>query len=38
MASDLRHRMRALLQDAFQRGRRIVDFDRSQRVYLLSSG
>ena len=37
-ASDLRQTMRVLLQDAFQSGRRIVDFDRSQRVYLLSAG
>lgn len=35
-AADLRHGLRELLQAAFAESRRIVDFDRKARVYLLS--
>lgn len=37
-AQDLRLRLRAQLQDAFARGNRIVDFDRTTRRYLVARG
>lgn len=35
-ARDLRHGLRARLKEAFAAGHSIVDFDRKERVYLVS--
>lgn len=36
-AADLRQGLRGLMQDAFAKGHRIVDFDRARREYLVSA-